>query len=231
MKNIKNQILFLLLCLLSHSAWALQEVQAEIGKEPHIEVYLIQRQLLLKHGNEVIKQYPIGVARSRDFMTPPGSYMVLVKDTNPGWSNPYNPKIKIPPGPNNPLGTRWIGFHKIGKQAFGIHGTNDPSSVGKFVSHGCIRMKIPDAEDLFERIAIGTPVQVIYNRIEIKNIDGDIAITINEDPYQVLPLNLEELKKSILSSFPQAVINETSLQNMIQAPPYGQTRLVGYLPK
>lgn len=230
-KLLANLACSLLIIALGSAVVQADELPKGANKEPHIEVYLIQRKLYLKNGDSVVKEYPVGVARSREFMTPPGSYIILTKDKSPGWSNPYNPKIKIPAGPNNPLGTRWIGFHKVANTAYGIHGTNEPNSVGKFVSHGCIRMRIPDSEDLYERVGIGTPVKVIYNRFEIKQIEDDIALTINEDPYNTLPLNLETIKKEIIAKYPNATVNEQALTNLIQAPVFGQARLVGYIGK
>ena len=64
----------------------------------------------------------------------------------------------IPPGPGNPLGTRWMG---ISSPAVGIHGTPDAASIGYSASHGCIRMRIPDAEWLFNHVKIGTPVYIL----------------------------------------------------------------------
>ena len=64
----------------------------------------------------------------------------------------------IPPGPGNPLGTRWMG---ISAPAVGIHGTPDPASIGYSVSHGCIRMLIPEVEWLFNQVDVGTPVYIV----------------------------------------------------------------------
>jgi lipoprotein-anchoring transpeptidase ErfK/SrfK len=63
----------------------------------------------------------------------------------------------VPPGPGNPLGTRWMG---ISAPAVGIHGTPNAASIGYSASHGCVRMRIPDAEWLFQHVAVGTPVLI-----------------------------------------------------------------------
>jgi hypothetical protein len=63
-------------------------------------------------------------------------------------------------GPANPLGTRWMG---LGYKGYGIHGTNMPLSIGKAASHGCIRMRNQDVEDLFERVQIGDPVDLLLD--------------------------------------------------------------------
>jgi hypothetical protein len=93
------------------------------------------------------------------YPTPTGNFRIVTKQRNPWWNPPAADWAKgakpIPPGPGNPLGTRWMGLN-VG--AVGIHGTPDAASIGYSASHGCIRMRISDAEWLFERVRIGTPV-------------------------------------------------------------------------
>ncbi len=199
--------------------------------EPYIQIDIIARRLFLKNEEQILKEYPIGVGKSQQFMTPEGIYKVEVKDRNPGWVNPFNRQLKIAPGPKNPLGTRWIGFHgkQNNTQVYGIHGTNQPASVGKFVSHGCIRMKIPDSEDLFERVELGMPVIVVYNRFEITDREGDLILVLHEDPYNIKPLNLQSLTESVKAKYPQAELNEKVLSDLIQNPSYNQAKLIGYL--
>ena len=104
-----------------------------------------------------------GVATGQTvYPTPLGRFQIVVKWKNPWWYPPNSPWAKgakpIPPGPGNPLGTRWMGLSAPG---VGIHGTPDPASIGYSVSHGCIRMYIPQAEWLFEHVQIGTPVYIV----------------------------------------------------------------------
>ena len=87
----------------------------------------------------------------------------MVKWVNPTWYPPtqdaWAKGLKpVPPGPNNPLGTRWMGLSAPG---VGIHGTDEPASIGYSASHGCIRMQVPDAEWLFERVRVGTIVFIV----------------------------------------------------------------------
>jgi lipoprotein-anchoring transpeptidase ErfK/SrfK len=96
------------------------------------------------------------------YPTPLGRFHIATKQRNPWW---YPPDADwaagaspIPPGPGNPLGTRWMGLSVGG---VGIHGTPDAASIGYSASHGCIRMRIPDAEWLFERVRVGTPVFIV----------------------------------------------------------------------
>jgi lipoprotein-anchoring transpeptidase ErfK/SrfK len=96
------------------------------------------------------------------YPTPLGHFEIVVKWTNPWWYPPNSPWAKgakpVPPGPGNPLGTRWMGLSAPG---VGIHGTPNSSSIGYSLSHGCVRMYIPDAEWLFNHVNIGTPVFII----------------------------------------------------------------------
>jgi hypothetical protein len=96
------------------------------------------------------------------YPTPLGRFNVLVKWRNPWWYPPNSRWAQgqkpIPPGPNNPLGTRWMGLSAPG---VGIHGTPNPASIGYSVSHGCIRMYIADAEWLFNVVDVGTTVFIV----------------------------------------------------------------------
>jgi lipoprotein-anchoring transpeptidase ErfK/SrfK len=96
------------------------------------------------------------------YPTPTGSFHIVSKVRWPWW---YPPDASwaagaspVPPGMNNPLGTRWMGLSVGG---VGIHGTPSAWSIGYSASHGCIRMRIPEAEWLFERVRIGTPVFIV----------------------------------------------------------------------
>ena len=108
-------------------------------------------------------QRVFGVATGQSiYPTPLGRWSVVVKWRNPWWYPPNSDWAKgekpVPPGPGNPLGTRWMGLSASG---VGIHGTPDDASIGYSASHGCIRMHISDAEWLFNHVNIGTTVFVV----------------------------------------------------------------------
>jgi lipoprotein-anchoring transpeptidase ErfK/SrfK len=96
------------------------------------------------------------------YPTPLGNFEIVNMQRNPWWYPPPSPwatdSEPVPPGPGNPLGTRWMG---LSAPYVGIHGTPDAASIGYSASHGCIRMRIPDAEWLFQHVKIGTPVFII----------------------------------------------------------------------
>ncbi|MDY6794443.1 MAG: L,D-transpeptidase/peptidoglycan binding protein [Actinomycetota bacterium] len=117
--------------------------------------------LTLYNNMEIEKSYPIACG-SATWPTPGGTFKVTSKQRNPSWINPGTPWAEsmpdvIPPGPGNPLGTRAIGTSASG--VF-IHGTYSSWSIGRSVSHGCIRMYIKDSEDLFPRVEVGIPVLI-----------------------------------------------------------------------
>ncbi len=108
---------------------------------------------------KLVKQYKIAVGMPA-YPTPTGSFVVTEKIVNPTWTPPNSPWAAglepVPPGAGNPLGTRWIGTSAF---LVGIHGTPEVSSIGTDASHGCIRMLIPEVEELFERVTVGMPVE------------------------------------------------------------------------
>ena len=107
------------------------------------------------------KTYGIAVGR-QGLETPAGLYDIENKQINPYWHVPNSDWAGslagqvIPPGPQNPIKARWMGI--IG--GAGIHGTSDDASIGSNASHGCIRMHVPDVEDLYDRVSVGTPVYI-----------------------------------------------------------------------
>jgi lipoprotein-anchoring transpeptidase ErfK/SrfK len=116
------------------------------------------RLTLYKHL-KVEKSYTIAVGR-QGLETPAGRYDIQDKQVNPSWHVPNSAWAGslagqvIPPGPADPIKARWMGI----AGGAGIHGTDEVGSLGSAASHGCIRMAIPDVEDLFDRVNVGDPV-------------------------------------------------------------------------
>ena len=108
-----------------------------------------------------MKTYSVAPGRPA-YPTPTGSFVIISKVVNPTWTPPNSPwaagAVPIGPGTDDPLQARWMGLSTPG---VGIHGTNEPWTVGTHASHGCIRMRVPDVKDLFNRVFIGTPVQIV----------------------------------------------------------------------
>lgn len=134
-----------------------------------IVVSIADRKLAILEEDRVLKTWSTAVGARRT-PSPAGSYTVVVRIPEPTWY--YRGKV-VPPGKANPLGTRWLGLSAKG---YGIHGTNAPSSIGRNASHGCIRMRNQDVEELFEMVAVGDEVELFEERSEeIERIFGTVA--------------------------------------------------------
>lgn len=127
-------------------------------EEINLVIKLRERRVYVYRGDRVEKSYAIAIGR-RGWETPTGMFKVLHMERDPAWEHPLNGQV-IPPGPNNPLGARWIGFWTDGRNYIGFHGTPNERLVGQAVSHGCIRMRNRDIEALYEIVKVGTPVTV-----------------------------------------------------------------------
>jgi lipoprotein-anchoring transpeptidase ErfK/SrfK len=114
-----------------------------------------------KGGMKLRKQFGVATGQAA-YPTPLGSFRIVDKQENPWWYPPDSDWAAgaqpVPPGPGNPLGTRWMG---LSEPLIGIHGTPDAASIGYSASHGCIRMLVEEAEWLFERVPEGTPVFIL----------------------------------------------------------------------
>lgn len=129
------------------------------GDNLHLVINLTERRVYVYKNDQVIDSYPIAIGR-QGWETPTGNFEVLQMLRNPVWQHPFTGEL-IPPGPDNPLGSRWIGFWTDGQNYIGFHGTPNVETVGTAASHGCIRMYDQDVMKLFELVQVGTPVSVV----------------------------------------------------------------------
>jgi hypothetical protein len=143
-----------------------QRVQPEVTKDDLAQQYptylTVDRtsfELRLWKNLELEKNYTIAVGQA-GYDTPTGVYTVQNKAVNPAWHVPNSDWAGelagqvIPPGPDNPIKSRWMGIY----DGAGIHGTDDLGSLGSAASRGCIRMAIPEVQELYERVGVGTPI-------------------------------------------------------------------------
>ncbi len=124
-----------------------------------IVISLEDRKLALVEDGQVKKVYRVAVGKPTT-PSPEGTFTIERRVVNPTYS--HNGRV-VPPGPGNPVGTRWMGLSIRG---YGIHGTNEPKSIGKAASHGCIRMDKADLEAFFELVAVGDTVELVGQRNE-----------------------------------------------------------------
>ena len=126
-----------------------------------IVILRASNRLLFYNDAKLVRWFGIATGQAQ-YPTPLGDYEIVTMQRNPWWYPPPSPwaaeSDPVPPGPGNPLGTRWMG---LSAPYVGIHGTPDAASIGYSASHGCIRMRISDAEWLFRRVKIGTPVFIV----------------------------------------------------------------------
>jgi lipoprotein-anchoring transpeptidase ErfK/SrfK len=148
---------------LTRTRVAVESVQPTLTRDNFGPVIVIRRgsnELRYYEGANLVRSFGVATGQSV-YPTPTGTFSIVDMQLNPWWRPPDSSWAQglkpIPPGPGNPLGTRWMGLSAPG---VGIHGTPDDASIGYSASHGCIRMHIPDAEWLFQHVHIGTPVVI-----------------------------------------------------------------------
>lgn len=124
-----------------------------------IVVSLEDRKLALVEDGQIKKVYTVAVGKPST-PSPVGTFTIERRVANPVYAHDGK---TVQPGPNNPVGTRWMGLSIRG---YGIHGTNAPNSIGKAASHGCIRMGKADVEELFSLVQVGDTVELVGARNE-----------------------------------------------------------------
>jgi lipoprotein-anchoring transpeptidase ErfK/SrfK len=148
---------FLTLRAAAQSASRVEATKPESTRR--IVVSIPDRKLALLDGERVVKVYEVAVGATQS-PSPNGEFRIAQRLESPTY---YKPGVVIGPGKDNPLGTRWI---SLGVRGFGIHGTNRPDSISKNASHGCIRLRNNDMEDLFVRVLVGDRVSLVGEHTE-----------------------------------------------------------------
>jgi len=143
----------LLVAIAQAAAQNKSSVGAVAPRNRRIIVSIPDRKLALVEDGRVLRVYAVAVG-ARVSPSPAGEFKVASRLSHPTY---YHPGVVIAPGRRNPLGTRWIGLDRKG---YGIHGTNEPRSIGKAASHGCIRMAKADLEQLFDEVQVGDGVEI-----------------------------------------------------------------------
>ena len=158
-----------------------------------LTINIAQRLLVLGEPDRVTA-YPITVGL-RTWPTPVGAFTIVEKETNPAWDVPISiqremeaqgkPVItRMPPSPNNPLGAHFL---RLSLPGIGIHGTNAPSGIYRFASHGCIRMHPDDVAELFDRVSVGAAGVLLYQPVIVGMAGGRIWLEANRDEYRRAP--------------------------------------------
>ena len=141
------------------AAQALAQQATTPASEPKrvIVVSLEDRKLALVEDGQTKKIYTVAVGKPST-PSPEGTFAITRRVVNPTY---HHDGKTILPGPHNPVGSRWMGLSISG---YGIHGTNEPNSIGKAASHGCVRMAKADLEEFYEMVAVGDTVKLVGQR-------------------------------------------------------------------
>jgi lipoprotein-anchoring transpeptidase ErfK/SrfK len=116
-------------------------------------VSIPDRKLAVLDGGNVVRVFAVSVGAPSS-PSPAGEFQIVTRIKNPTY---YHPGAVIPAGSASPIGTRWVGLNK---KSYGIHGTNEPRSIGKAASHGCIRLRNREMEQLFSLLRVGDRVEI-----------------------------------------------------------------------
>jgi lipoprotein-anchoring transpeptidase ErfK/SrfK len=153
----------------------------EVAPKRVIVVSLEDHKLALIEDGQLKKVYSVAVGKPST-PSPTGTFTIERRVANPTYH--HNGKTVLP-GPNNPVGTRWMGLSKHG---YGIHGTNEPNSIGRAASHGCIRMARTDLEEFYALVAQGDTVELIGERNqETAQLFGNGALPAAEPAFAIGP--------------------------------------------
>ena len=133
---------------------AATEMAAETAPTRRLLVNIPARKIALVEDGKVLKVYSVAVGK-KSTPSPSGAFHIASHVVNPTYS--HAGKV-VGPGPANPVGTRWM---SLGYKGYGLHGTNHPESIGHAASHGCIRMRNQDVEELFQLVRVGDEVDLI----------------------------------------------------------------------
>ncbi|MCX8073556.1 MAG: L,D-transpeptidase family protein [Candidatus Binatia bacterium] len=151
------------------------------------------------HEGRVVANFPIAAGRPA-WETPPGMYRIIGRRRNPTWYVPVSiqremqaaglrVRKRVLPGPDNPLGKYWI---QLSAPGIGLHGTNAPWSVGRYATHGCIRLHEEHIEELFTKVPDGTPVAIVDEPVRLaRTPDQRIFLEVLDRPEVWSPTQLE----------------------------------------
>ncbi|MCX7779383.1 MAG: L,D-transpeptidase [Negativicutes bacterium] len=157
---------------------------------PEIHINIPAYALNLIDNGQIVKTYSIAVGTPYE-QTPTGSFQIFMKQEYPTWypGTNFTDRTPVPPGPENPLGSRWMEF----SPNYGIHGTNKGWDISYPVSGGCIRMQDADARELYDKVPLGTPVIIRYQTMEIVEKADGLYLKIYPDIYRRQTNNAEQL--------------------------------------
>lgn len=177
------------------------------------------------HQGNFQRRYPLAAGK-RNWETPTGNYKILNKIKNPTWRIPesiveemgYNSRdytYEVPPGPDNPLGAYWMATSARG---VGLHATTAPWSIGRYVSHGCLRMLPEHIEELFPQVEVGMPIKIIYQPIKVAlTADNRVFIQVHGDYYQQVPNKFKEVEALLQKNQLADLVDWSRVKQVVKA--------------
>lgn len=166
---------------------------------------------------EPIAAYPMAIGQP-GWETPTGTFTIINQRKNPTWFPPAWAKLEkpVPPGPKNPLGDRWMGLSEPG---LGLHATNAPASIGRAVSHGCIRLYPEHAQALYEQVNLGTQVRIIYETMLLGYSPADRAVylAVHPDIYGHGTNSMERANALLRSAGLEGFADDAQIQQIIES--------------
>ena len=200
---------------------------APLARAEGVVVNLTERNLYVYQNGRPVRCFPVAIGM-RGWETPTGEFTIANRRKNPTWFPPEwaLEEKPVPPGPGNPLGDRWMGLSARG---YGIHATNAPASIGRYVSHGCMRMYPEHAHELYELVVVGTPVQIVYRRVAFGRRPGEgvVYIAYYPDPYQMGEVKVEHVVGMLKEYGLDAVADRRAVARALERPSGMPVAVVG----
>jgi L,D-transpeptidase ErfK/SrfK len=188
---------------------------------------LAERNLYLYRAGQPIRCFPVAIGM-RGWETPTGEFAIISKRKNPTWFPPKwaREEEPVPPGPKNPLGDRWMGLSAPG---YGMHATNAPATIGRYVSHGCLRMYPEHAHELYELVKVGTSVKITYQPAVLgyRPAEGIVYLAHYPDPYDLGQPTVEEVRALLAEFGLDTVMDEEAVAKALEKPRGIPTPAVG----
>jgi L,D-transpeptidase ErfK/SrfK len=190
-----------------------------LPRVPHegIVLNIPERRVYVFKNGSFLARYPVAVGRP-SWPTTTGEYQLRSKIIDPTWTPPSSMVKRegvkdepVPPGPENPLGDRWMGWTAPG---FGFHSTTSPSSIGSAASHGCVRLYPESARRMFEQVTVGMPIYSVYEPVLIGKRDGKYYLSVAPDVYGRGGASLEDVKKALEAVGLLPLVNEAKLRGI-----------------
>jgi L,D-transpeptidase ErfK/SrfK len=188
-----------------------------------IIINIPQRMLFYFRDGRLIRHFPVGLGRP-DRPTPTGPFKIVAKVENPTWYVPRSIQEEmrregqfvetcVPPGPDNPLGKHWLGLSIL---RYGIHSTNDPTTIYQFHLYGCVLAHTDDIAQLFDDVVRGTAGILVYRRLLIARVGDRIYLEIHRDIYERQPSVQEQFEATIKIFNLESMIDRDLAQDLIR---------------